>query len=40
MGMMTYSSFYITVFPIGSLLEVVSYSVRGKEVGLWENSHL
>ena len=37
---MTYSSFYITAFPIGPLLGVFSYSVRGEEVGLWENSHL
>ena len=39
-GMMTYSAFYITVFPIGLPLRVLSYSVRGEEVGSWENLHL
>ena len=39
-GRRTYSSFYVTVFPIGPLLGVISYSVRGEEVGSWENLHL
>ena len=39
-GMMTYSSFYITAFPMGLLLGVLSYSVRGEKVGSWENLHL
>ena len=39
-GMMTYSSFYVTAFPIWPLLRVPSYSIRGEEVGSWENLHL
>ena len=39
-GMMTCSSFYVTAFPIGPLLGVLSYSIRGEEVGSWENFHL
>ena len=31
-GRMTCSSFYVTVFPIGPLLGVLSYSIRGEEV--------
>ena len=34
---MTCSSFYVTVFSIGSLLGVPSYSVGGGETGSWEN---
>ena len=36
---MTCSSFYVTTFSIGSLLGVLSYSIRGEEVGSWENLH-
>ena len=32
---MTYSSFYVTAFPIGPLLGVPSYSVRGGGTGSW-----
>ena len=39
-GRMTYSSFYVTGFPIGSLLGVPSYSVGGGVVGSWKNIHL
>ena len=39
-GMMNYSSFYIIVFPMGLSLGVLSYSVKGEEVGSWENLHL
>ena len=39
-GKMTYSSFYVIVFPIRPLLEVLSYSIRGEEVGSCENLHL
>ena len=35
-----YSSFYITAFLIGLPLGVLSYSIRGEEVGSWENLHL
>ena len=38
--MMTYSSFYVIAFSIGSLLRVLSYSIRNNKVGSWENSHL
>ena len=36
----TCSSFYVTVFSIGPLLGVPSYSVGGGETGLWENLYL
>ena len=39
-GRVTYSSFYVTAFPIGPLLGVLSYSVRGEVIGSWENLHL
>ena len=39
-GMMTCSSFYVTAFPIGPLLGVLSYSVGGEAIGSWENLHL
>ena len=39
-GRMTYSSFYVTAFPIGPLLGVLSNSIRGEEVGSWEKLHL
>ena len=39
-GMMTYVSFYITAFPMGPSLGVLSYSVRGEEVDSMENLHL
>ena len=39
-GRMTRSSFYVTVFPIGSLLGVLSYFIGGEGVGSWENLHL
>ena len=39
-GRMTYSSFYVTVFPIGPLLGMLSYSIGGEEVGSWEILHL
>ena len=39
-GMMTCYSFYVTVFPIGLLLGVLSYSVGGEAIGSWENLHL
>ena len=39
-GRMTYSSFYVTIFPIGPLLGVLPYSIRSEEVGSWENLHL
>ena len=32
-GRMTYSSFYVTAFPIGPLLGVPSYSVGGEVIG-------
>ena len=38
--MMTRSSFYVTAFPIWPLLGVLSYSIGGERVGLWENLHL
>ena len=37
---MTRSSFYVTAFPIGSLLGVLSYSIGSEGVGSWENLHL
>ena len=40
LGRMTYSSFCVTAFPVGSLLGMLSYSIRGEEVGSWENLHL
>ena len=39
-GMITRSSFYVTVFPIGPLLGVISYSIGGEGVGSWEDLHL
>ena len=39
-GMLTYSSFYVTAFPIGPLLRMLSYSIGGEEAGSWENLHL
>ena len=39
-GRMTRSSFYVTAFPIGLLLGVLSYSIEGEGVGSWENLHL
>ena len=38
--MMTCSSFYVTAFPLGPLLGVLSYSVEGKGTGSWDNLHL
>ena len=38
-GRMTCSSFYVTAFPIGPLLGVISYSIGGEGVGSWENLH-
>ena len=37
---MTYSSFYVTAFPIRPLLGVFSYSIKGEKVDSWENLHL
>ena len=37
---MTRSSFFLTAFLIGPLLGVLSYSIGGEGVGLWENLHL
>ena len=37
---MTCSSFYVTAFPNGPLLEVPSYSVGGKATDSWENIYL
>ena len=39
-GRMTRSSFYVTAFPIGPLLGVLSYSIGGEGVGSLENLHL
>ena len=39
-GMMTYSSFYVTVFPNRPLLGVPSYSVGGGVIDSWENIYL
>ena len=39
-GRMTRSSFYVTAFPIGPLLRVLSYSIGGEGVGSWENLHI
>ena len=36
LGRMTYSSFYVTAFPIGPLLGMLSYSIGGEEAGSWE----
>ena len=36
-GRMTYSSFYLTTFPIGPFLGMLSYSTGGEKVGSWEN---
>ena len=38
--MVTCSSFYVTVFLIGPLLRVPSYSVGGGGTGLYENLYL
>ena len=37
--MMTYSSFYITVFPIGLLSGMHSYSIGGEKTDSWEILH-
>ena len=39
-GRMTCSSFSVTAFPIGPLLGVLSYSVRGRVIGSWKNIYL
>ena len=39
-GRMTCSSFYVTAFPIGPLLGVLSYYIGGEKVDSWENLHL
>ena len=39
-GMMTYSSFYVTVFLIRPLLGVPSYSIGGGVIGSWKNIYL
>ena len=39
-GRMTYSSLYVTAFPIGPLLGMLSYSIEGEETGSWEILHL
>ena len=39
-GMITCSSFYVTAFPIGPLLGVLSYSVGSEAIDSWENLHL
>ena len=39
-GMMTYSSFYVIVFPNGPLLGMSSYSVGGGMTDSWENIYL
>ena len=38
--MMTYSSFYVIVFPNRPLLRVPSYFVGGKVTDSWENIYL
>ena len=40
LGKTTYSSFYVTAFPIGPLLGMLSYSIGGEEAGSWEILHL
>ena len=40
LGRMTYSSFYVTVFPNGPLLGVPSYSIRGETTDSWEVIYL
>ena len=39
-GRMTCSSFYVTVFPIGLLLGVPSYSIGGGVASSWKNIYL
>ena len=39
-GRMTYSSFYVTAFPNGPLLGVLSYSVGGGVTDSLENIYL
>ena len=39
-GRMTCSSFHVTAFPIGPLLGVLSYSIRGEAIGSGKNLHL
>ena len=39
-GKMTYYAFYVTTFPIGSLLGMHSYSLRGEKTGSWEVLYL
>ena len=40
LGRMTFSSFYVTAFPIEPLLGVPSYSVGGGVIGSWKNIYL
>ena len=39
-GRMTRSSFYVTAFPIGPLLGMLSYSIGGEGVSSWEDLHI
>ena len=39
-GMMTCSSFYVTAFPNGLLLETPSYFAEGGVTDSWENIYL
>ena len=39
-GRMTYSSLYVTAFPIWPLLGMLSYSIEGEETDSWEILHL
>ena len=39
-GRMTYSFFYVTAFPIWSLLGMLSYSIESEETGDELKSHL
>ena len=39
-GGMTYSVFYVTTFPIGSLLGMHSYSLGGEQTDSWETLYL
>ena len=40
LGRMTYSSFYVNVFPNGPLLGVSSYSIRGETTDSLETIYL